>query len=98
MPDLNTTLKAYQGEDTYDLLNHIAWTDVLKPKLEQHRKYLTDKLVGATLNAQQPGTESKEQLAGKLYGITFIVTTIEKILKAGSDAKALLAEENLFLQ
>lgn len=98
MSDLSTAVTAYQGQDTLDLLDHIAWTDVLRPKLEQHRKYLTDKLVSATLSAPQPNSESKEQIAGKLYGIQFMINTIEKVLRAGANAKAALAEENLFLQ
>lgn len=91
-------LTAAYGLDTQDLLNHIAWTDVLKPKLEEAKSFLTKQLVSVTLNAPVANSETREQIAGKLWGIEFMVTTIEKILKAGTGAREILARENLFLQ
>lgn len=94
----NTALKAAQGEDTYDLLNHIAWTDIIKPKLDEARIVFTSQLVSATLRPQSDKAETREQIAGKLYGITYITAMFEKILKEGTNAREVLARENLFLQ
>lgn len=96
MPE-NLALKAAYGEDTEDLLDHIAWTDVIKPQLEKARIHFTNQLVSATLAPQREGTESREQIAGKLYGISYITTLFEKILKEGGDAKAILAKDNFFI-
>jgi len=95
---INTALQAAQGLDTQDLLNHIAWTDVIKPKLEEAKAILTNQLVDATLNPQQPGTQTREQIAGRLWGIDHTIKTLEKILKAGAHAREVLAQDNLFLQ
>ncbi len=91
-------LQAAQGEDLYDLLNHIAWTDVLKPDLEKAKSQLTQQLVDATLRPQTEGAESREQIAGKLFGIQYMIAAMEKILKRGVTAKEDLARHNLFLQ
>jgi len=94
----NVPLKAAQGLDTQDLLNHIAWTDVIKPKLDEAKLLLTKQLVDATLNPQQPNSQTREQIAGRLWGIDYIITSFEKVLREGARAKELLAEQNLFLQ
>jgi hypothetical protein len=87
-----------QAEDTYDLLEHIAWTDVLRPKLiearDQYSKALVNHLLGAPL---QDGL-TKEQLAGKIYGITFIISLIESILTRGERALADLKSIGISLQ
>lgn len=95
---MNTALQAAQAEDTQDLLNHIAWTDVIRPQLEDARRAFTDQLVAATLKPQQPMSETREQIAGKLFGITFIINRLERILREGTNAREVLARENLFLQ
>lgn len=97
MNDTEKVLKTAQAIDTLDLLDHIAWTDVLKPQLTQAQKYLTERLVGLTLGTLQPGSETKEQVAGKLYGINEFIKKIEKVLSAGNEARKMLAEENIFL-
>ncbi len=91
-------LSAAQGMDTHDLLNHIAWTDVIKPQLLAAKSILTQRLVDATLSPQKEGSETREQLAGKLFGINFIENTLEKILRDGDRSKAALANQNLFIQ
>lgn len=96
MPE-NLALKAAYGEDTMDLLDHIAWTDVVKPKLEEARKIFTEQLVSVTLRPQKEGTETREQLAGKLYGISYIINVFEKILKEGHEARTILAKDNFFI-
>ncbi len=98
MTTANTALAAAQGLDTYDLLQHIAWTDVVKPQLEEAKATFTHQLVSATLRSQVPGEDTREMLAGKLFGINYIITTFEKTLKKGQQAREALAKENLFLQ
>jgi hypothetical protein len=97
-PQHNTALKAAQGIDTLDLLNHIAWTDVILPKLLEAKDGLTKRLVNATLNVPNPKEETREQLAGKLFGIDHFIHILERILSEGGHAKELLAKQNLFLQ
>lgn len=94
----NPALKAAQGIDTKDLLDHIAWTDVIQPQIVQAKAILTNRLVAATLNAPKPGDETREQIAGRLYGIGFIEKVIEKILKEGDSGARELASQNLFIQ
>lgn len=98
MPTPNIALKAAYGEDTMDLLNHLAWTDIIKPRLEEARITFTNQLVTATLKPQVEGAETREQIAGKLYGITYIIQVLERILKEGANAREVLAQQNLFLQ
>jgi len=93
----NIALKAAQGMDLNDLLNHIAWTDVVKPELDDAKARLTKRLVDATLKPQQEGTETREQLAGMLYGIQFIELTFARILREGARSKEELAKMNLFI-
>ena len=99
---MNTTtvVKAAQGADVQDLLNHIAWTDVILPKIDEARKTLTQQLVNLVLTApgQRPNGETQEQIAGKLYGLNYITTTLQRILSEGAGAREILASQNLFLQ
>lgn len=95
----STIVKAAQAADLQDLLNHIAWTDVILPQLDSARKLLTEQLVALVL---APPTdkprESQEQIAGKLYGIDFITKKLSQILREGARAKEDLASQNIFLQ
>lgn len=98
MTTTSTALKAAQGMDVQDLLDHIAWTDVIRPQLDAAKTLLTNRLVDTTLNPQKEGTETREQIAGKLHGIVWIQQKLEKILAEGSRSKEALAAENLFIQ
>ena len=94
MPSTTTEfLSAYKAEDLGDLLNHIGWVEVLRPALVQERDMFSRLLVGATLGTPVrmetrtgPAELTKEQLAGKIYGIDYIIDTIEKILARGDRA------------
>lgn len=92
-----TALTAAKGADTEDLLDHIAWTDVVLPKFLADREFLTKKLVDMTLAPIAPGSETKEQVAGKIYGIDYAIKTLEKIVKDGKSAKQTLAANNISL-
>ena len=93
-----------KAEDMEDLLDHIAWREVLRPELMKERENYTKLLVNSTLGMpvvmdtkQGPTAVTKEQLAGKIYGIDFIVATIEKILTAGYRAADELRARGLSL-
>jgi len=90
---------AAKAEDIFDLLNHIAWTDVLKPKLlsvrEQYTKALVNNLLGTPLPKDGP---TQEQIAGKIYGIDFMISTIESVLTRGEKAIAELNYQGISLK
>lgn len=90
MPKASPFLEAAKAEDLHDLLNHIAWTDVVRPALLREREVFTKLLVASTLGApvQVPSSSgpvpvTREQLAGKIYGIDYITGLMEKILDKG---------------
>lgn len=87
-------IDAYKADDLEDLLHHIAWTDTVQPALRKERDLLTRALVNSTLGLPvQAKTSSgvvevtREQLAGKIYGIDYITTLLEKILTRGETAE-----------
>ena len=86
-----------QAEDTSDLLNHIAWTDVIKPRLrklsEGYSKMLVNHLLGSTL----PPNLTKEQVAGRIYGINEIISTFELVLVQGEKALDAIQLEGISL-
>jgi hypothetical protein len=91
---------AAKREDLGNLLDHIAWTDVVKPILQKRREAFSSMLVQTILGATaQDGAQpyTKEQLAGAIYGIDQITSIIEKILKDGEKALAELRQQNLTL-
>lgn len=93
MPSHSQFLDAAKAEDVSDLLNHIAWTDVIRPALVREREAYTKLLVASTLGAPveiatRTGTAtlSKEQLAGKIYGIDYIFSFFERVMEKGARA------------
>lgn len=75
-----------KAEDTFDLLDHIAWTGVIKPALDLEFKKYTELLVLEALGNPLPGGLTREQVAGKCYGIQYISSLFEQILKRGEKA------------
>jgi len=94
----NPILVAAQGQDLEDFLQHIAWTDLILPEIRRQKEILASRLVASVLNAGQPGGESREQIAGKMLGLDWLVSFISSALKKGGEAKAILAEHNISLQ
>jgi len=91
-------IKVAQAQDTYDLLNHIAWTDVLKPKLEAEVSKLSKLLVSEALGVPIPvGMGTREQIAGKCYGIQYVSRLFEEILAKGENAFKDLEEKGIHL-
>jgi hypothetical protein len=84
-------LEAHQAQDVESLLDNIAWTDVILPKILAAREQYTSSLVALTLGAQTTSPITREQIAGRIYGLDFVVTLMQKILKRGKDAEEYLA-------
>jgi hypothetical protein len=91
-------LTAAQGMDTEDFLEHIAWTDVIKPKFLEAKSILTKRLVASVLEPAQSGGESREQIAGKLWGIDYAIKEIETIVREGRSAKQIMRQHDIDLQ
>lgn len=100
--DTKTSLiLAAKGEDTKDLLNHIAWTDVISPELLRLKDEYINLLTAAVLGQQlmQNGIPiTKEMLAGRVEGITFIHNLFARILKDGARAVEQCKKININLQ
>ncbi|MDE1766562.1 MAG: hypothetical protein KGI27_09890 [Thaumarchaeota archaeon] len=75
-----------KAEDTYDLLQHIAWEKIIKPALDQEVKKYSELLVAEALGTSLPGGLTREQVAGRCYGIHFVSSLFEKILQRGEKA------------
>lgn len=75
-----------QAEDTYDLLQHIAWTDVLKPRLEKEKSNALEQIGAYHLGTKLPEGISVEQIAGRAYGINYVIKLIEVVLSRGAKA------------
>lgn len=75
-----------KAEDTYDLLQHIAWDKVIKPALEAEVKKYSQLLVLEALGNPLPGGLTREQVAGRCYGVQFMSSLFEKILQRGEKA------------
>ena len=88
MTHADQVLAVAQAEDTADLLNHIAWTDVVKPKLEAAVKAWSTMLVNEAMGIPLPAGLTREQIAGKCFGVSFISGVLEKVLKDGEKALA----------
>lgn len=91
-----TAVRAAKGQDTQDWLDHIAWTDVIEPKLLATRDSLTRELVQATLNPK-PGSCAAE-VAGKINGIDFVRTEIQRLVRDGRAAASDLRQRGISLQ
>ena len=89
------------AEDIDNLLDHIAWTDIVYPRLQKLRESLVLALVETNLgrpmvvpikNSTSLSSVKPEELAGKIYGIDFIVGLFQSVLSGGEVAdKALKA-------
>lgn len=88
---------AARAEDAWDLLNHIAWTDTVKPRLLETREQLSKALVNHLLGSPLPGELTKEQVAGQIYGINFIISTFEGVLTRGKKALDVLNSQGFSL-
>jgi len=87
MPNNTQRLEAVGKADALaDLLNHVGWTEVLKPALEKERTVQASLLVASVLGKQDPNGLTKEQIAGYIYGLDRVIKQIETILAKGTNA------------
>lgn len=93
---------AYKAEDLDSLLDSIAWIDTIQPALLREREQLTRALVSSTLGfPMQAKTAAgfveitREQLAGKIYGMDWIIGFFEKVLARGEIAENAMKEIGL---
>lgn len=87
MTSHQTRLEAVaKAEDTQDLLGHIAWTDVVRPRFQREIEMASKLLVNEALGAPLPGGLTREQVAGRAYGLNWTMTLLEQILKDGKRA------------
>ena len=93
---------AAKGIDTADFLDHIAWTEVIKPALEGAKAKLTKQLVDTIWAAPAPNQAltdaSRERIAGQIFGIDYAIKEIENIVRRGREAEKELAAEGIYLQ
>jgi len=98
VPQFNPHLLAAKGEDTADLLSHIAWTEVILPALQQAKMDLATQLAASHVGANRSNLNAPttEELAAKIYGIDFITRLFERILAQGQQAlKYIYSNSNL---
>ncbi len=88
-----TALAAAQGIDTEDFLNHIAWDEVILPRLRETREALTRELVQAVLNPAK-GTDMAT-IAGKVAGIDYTIALLLRLVREGKTARTTLQEQNI---
>ena len=78
------------AEDVSNLLEHIAWTETIRPKLLAHKaafeKLLVEAVLGQKPVMQNGQVITAEQLAGKVYGIDYILNLLQTILQQGVTA------------
>jgi uncharacterized protein YgfB (UPF0149 family) len=100
IPEKNIELAA-KAADLQNLLEHIAWEEILLPELQKMReafsKQLVDAVLGVALKTADGDKVSSEQLAGKIFGIDFITDKISKILSQGERALAEIRERGFDL-
>lgn len=84
-----------------NLINHIAWTDTLQPRMLALRERLVKQLVATVLG--RPALEqvsqshavplTPEALAGRIAGIDHQVDLMEKILSEADKAEEIISRE-----
>ena len=84
-----------KAEDLDNLLDHIAWTDVIYPELQRKKAYWTralmDTVLGRPMTVPVNGTKEyrelkPEELAGRIDGIDWVIGFFTKTLSKGAEA------------
>lgn len=77
------------AEDTVNLLEHIAWSDVIKPGFEAVIAKYKDILVKATMDS---GLKiAPLEIAARIYGLQWAMDQLETIVKDGERARKTLS-------
>lgn len=100
MPSNQDRLKSVAEADaTAEFMESIGWTEVVLPKLLKQKGLYTDLLVQAVLSNTPPTMDghetTREQLAGRVYGIDFTIRLLESILRNGGAALEKLEAQGL---
>lgn len=90
--------EAARAEDLQGLLDHIAWTDTLEPRLRALREDYSKVLVNHLLGTPLENGLTKEQLAGRIYGIDWITNLIRSVLTRGKKAVTELQYQGISLK
>jgi hypothetical protein len=93
----NTVEAAARGTDLADLLNHIAWTDIIVPELTKAKDRYSTTLVQKVLGNSNSSTLTIEQLAGRIAGIEFVYDLLTRIVERGEKASTILQEQQYTL-
>ena len=88
--------RVHSADSLADLLEHLGWTDVLRPRMERYMRDIESLVVQAVLGGQIKDTSSgalvtKEQLAGQASGIRWLIGVIERIIREGGAASEALS-------
>lgn len=79
-----------KADATAEFMETVGWSQVILPKLLKTKELYTTVLVNAVLCNTPPLMDGKEttreQLAGRVYGIDFIIHLMEDILRHGDRA------------
>jgi hypothetical protein len=99
MQDVRKIEHAIIADDLENLLDHIAWTNTVKPALESHRAKFQTLLVQSVLGQQiidqnTGGIVSKEMLAGRIEGIDWLDKFLTGVLRRGERALSVLKQED----
>lgn len=91
---------ALMGQDLDNLLEHIAWGQIVQPELLKHKSNYETLLVQSVLGQQiinQSTNQiiSKEMLAGRIEGINWIMMYLKNVLSKGVKAQEKLAAVNM---
>ncbi len=86
--------KVAKATDTEEFLTHIGWEAAVKPSLQAFKETQAKILVAHLLGSPLPGNITKEQIAGQIYGIDFIIKLLENILTQGQKALEILKAES----
>ncbi len=87
-----------RAEDVQDLCSHIGWVENIKPELLKlqldYQRLLAKSVLGAKIvRAGSTQELTPVQIAGRVEGIGYAVSTIEKILSRGRVALTELQRE-----
>jgi flagellar biosynthesis regulator FlaF len=93
-----TATRAAKGADVRDWLDHIAWTDVIEPRLAALREARTRELVQATLNPGAAKVRSTAEVAGEIHGIDYVRNLLQQLIKDGRAADVELKQHGISLK
>jgi hypothetical protein len=98
MSTSTTVEAALKGADLQNLLEHIAWTDILEPELQRRRQLYQDMICKKVLGEPTQNQMSLEQLAGRVAGIDYTLNIIKHVLTKGESALKSLRESGIHLE